>query len=71
MIDKKIGFIGAGNMGSAILKGIVESKTVAKENIFVYDVSPAIREKMQEYGVRVVADNETLGSLSDVVILAV
>ena len=70
MIDKKIGFIGAGNMGAAILKGIAESNTVAKEKIYVYDASPAIREQMKSYGVRVVADNEALASVSDVIILA-
>ncbi len=37
------GFIGCGAMGTAIIKGIIQSKTVKAENIWIYDVS---EEKM-------------------------
>lgn len=71
MIGKKLGFIGCGNMGGAILKGIVESGTAAKENIVIYDVSEQIRQDMKEYGVRVARDNEALCNFADIIFLAV
>lgn len=70
-ITKKIGFIGCGNMGSAILKGIVESGTVEKEQIYVYDVSPAAQEAMRAFGVRVMVNNEEVCKASDMIFLAV
>ncbi|MCM1132886.1 MAG: pyrroline-5-carboxylate reductase [Ruminococcus flavefaciens] len=47
-----IGFIGAGNMGTAIMKGI--SKSTAGENIelFAYDPDTAKVESLGEYGVQ-------------------
>ena len=37
--DKKIGFIGAGKMASAIMGGVIKSSFAQAENIFAYDVS--------------------------------
>ena len=48
MINKKIGFIGCGNMGGAILFGALESGVLPKENAYVYDISPAMMEKAFE-----------------------
>ena len=70
-ITKKIGFIGCGNMGSAILKGIVESGSVEKEQIYVYDVSAAAQEAMRDFGVRVMVNNEEVCKAADIVFLAV
>ncbi len=36
---KKLGFIGVGNMGEAVLKGVISSQKVAKENIFARNYS--------------------------------
>lgn len=36
--DKKIAFIGAGNMASAIISGIVDKGVVSAKNILVYDI---------------------------------
>lgn len=70
-IIKKIGFIGCGNMGSAILKGIVASGTVAKDHIYVYDVSEAAQQAMRGFGVHVMNDNEEVCKAADIVFLAV
>ena len=51
MITKKIGWIGCGNMGGAILHGALKSGVLAKENAMVYDVSPAAMEKAEGWGV--------------------
>ena len=40
----KIGFIGTGNMGSGIIKGIINSKFILNENINVFDVD---KEKVE------------------------
>ena len=39
MVTKKIGVIGCGNMGGAILYGALESGVLAKENVYVYDIN--------------------------------
>ena len=70
-ITKQIGFIGCGNMGSAIIKGIAESCSVKKEQIYVYDVSAQAQEKMRDFGVHVMEDNEEVCKASDIIFLAV
>lgn len=69
--DSRIGFIGCGNMGGAILRGIVAAGVAAKEQIFVYDVNEAVREEMRTFGVQVMTDNEAVCAASDYVFLAV
>ena len=39
-MDKKIGFIGCGNMGKAILGGLIASGQVQPGQIWVYTPSP-------------------------------
>ena len=38
MNSKKIGFIGAGNMATAIINGILRQKAEQPDNIFVFDL---------------------------------
>ena len=47
MIDKIIGFIGAGNMGSAMIGGIVHSELVTTSQIIASAHSAATLEKLQ------------------------
>ena len=70
-IEKKIGFIGCGNMGGAILRGIVASDTVNPEQIYVYDVSEEKQKEMRTFGVHVMDGNEEVCQEADLVILAV
>ncbi len=44
----KLGFIGAGNMGGAILKGCVESGRFASKDIYVCDKDPERRKSWEE-----------------------
>ncbi len=49
MIEKsKIGFIGGGNMGEALVKGLIGASLVAPEQIYVYDVLPARLDYLKE-----------------------
>lgn len=71
MITKKLGIIGCGNMGGAILYGALESGVIAKENVYVYDINPAMREKAAGWGVTVTGSDEEVCRNADIILLAV
>ncbi|MDI3440495.1 pyrroline-5-carboxylate reductase [Erwinia sp. V90_4] len=51
-MDKKIGFIGCGNMSKAIIAGLVAAGQVRAENIWVFDHKPETNLAMQkQYGI--------------------
>ncbi|MDO5701595.1 MAG: pyrroline-5-carboxylate reductase [Bowdeniella nasicola] len=65
------GFIGAGNMASAIIYGMLASGTPA-EHLVVTDASPEARTALADgAGVRCVESNISLVEVADVVVLAV
>lgn len=64
----RIGFIGAGNMGAAILGGIIESKSCFSENIFVCD--KIVSDYVRSLKVNICSLKETVES-SDCIVLAV
>ncbi len=67
---KKIGIIGVGNMGEAILRGL-HQKGMAK-GIVVTDIRPDRQVYIKKtYGVEVVSDNRQLSSQVQIVILAI
>lgn len=67
-----IGFIGCGNMASAIIKGIINTNTVAGKDVNVFDVySPAIDKIKKDYTVNACDDEISVVKNSDVIILAV
>lgn len=70
---KKVGFVGSGNMGEALIRGLVESNLVPSDAILVADVrTERTRQLADQYGVRTVeAGNGALVTEADVVILAV
>lgn len=65
----KIGFIGAGNMGSAIMKGI--SKSSAEAELFAFDPDVSKVEALSEYGVAPCRSETELVSSCKYVFLAV
>lgn len=67
-----IGFIGCGNMATAIIKGITGAEIVKGENIFVYDKNAcALENTVAKYGVTKCKNANIVTQLSDYVILAV
>ena len=69
---KKVGFVGGGNMGEALIRGLVESNVVPSDAIAVTDVrADRTRQLADQYGVRALAGNGALVTEADVVILAV
>jgi pyrroline-5-carboxylate reductase len=72
MKDQKIGFVGAGNMAGALIKGLLHSGTVGAAQIQASDVRDERRaELVREHGIAVTKDNATVAAWSDVVVLAV
>jgi len=37
--NETVGIIGAGNMGKALVKGLISAKEIAEENIYISDVN--------------------------------
>ena len=67
-----IGFIGCGNMASAIIGGAVSSNFVEGENICVFDVDESKAEYLnKEYGVKTCNSAEELAKNSEFIVLAV
>lgn len=68
----KIGFIGGGRMAGAIIKGLLSSKSVSASGICVSDIDTKQRQDLKKtYAITILADNQKVVSLSDIVILAV
>ena len=67
---KKIGFIGAGNMATAIIKGIIARNGNA-DNINVFDVSEEKQNLMKELGAAVCGSCADVTAKSDIIVLAV
>jgi pyrroline-5-carboxylate reductase len=69
---RKVGFVGGGNMGEALIRGLVESNLVPSDAIMVTDVrADRTRQLADQYGVRALAGNSALVTEADVVIFAV
>lgn len=72
MIKKTLGFLGAGNMAAALVKGLLHSKLVPPAGIIVSDVkADRLASLHQTHGIRTTSDNHELVRTSDVVVLAV
>ena len=70
--NKKIGFIGGGNMAEAIIKGMLSSSLVKVSNVFVSEPNKSRQTFLSsEYKTKIVKDNFDLVKKSDVLIIAV
>lgn len=70
-IERKIGFIGSGNMAGAIARGIVKSGLVKAENVIVSDADAAKAEELaKEIGGFAALTNRDLAKQADIIILA-
>jgi pyrroline-5-carboxylate reductase len=69
---KKIGFLGGGNMGEALIRGLVKTGLIPPDHLFVTDVRLSRLEELARlYGLHTLSDNGLLVRRVDVVILAV
>ncbi|QEK12900.1 pyrroline-5-carboxylate reductase [Crassaminicella thermophila] len=71
-MSKTIGFIGCGNMGQAMIGGIIQANIFSSENILVGDVNEKSLEKAAEkYGIKTTTDNNEVAKIADILILSV
>ena len=71
-MNRKIGFIGCGNMAKAMIGGIIESKLVSPQDVIASDgYMPSLEGTSEKYGIKITQDNKEVASSSDVVFLAV
>lgn len=72
MQDRTVGFLGAGNMAGALIKGLLVSKALPPERIWASDVrEERLVELGNTHGIRVTRDNPALLAACDVVVLSV
>ncbi|MGV8074854.1 MAG: pyrroline-5-carboxylate reductase [Syntrophobacteraceae bacterium] len=70
--QRHIGFIGAGNMGEALLKGLLAASLVSREQIHVYDVSsPRMQYLGKTHGIRSSSTIADLAHACEIIVLAV
>ena len=70
--QRKIGFIGAGNMGQAMMKALISSGIVPKEHVFATNRSDGKLIKLHDtLGVTPLKTNEELIDLCDIIVLGV
>ena len=68
----KIGFIGCGNMGRAMMAGALEKGWATAEQIVVHTHSQGTMDKLAaDYGVAVSPSNRSLAASADIIVLAV
>ncbi len=71
-IEKKIGFIGGGQMGEALIRGILQAQLVTADRILVMDPADSRRAALAEqYSVEVHESTAPIWSECGIVILAV
>lgn len=68
----KIGFIGSGNMATAMMSGIIKNEIVEANEIIASDLLEASREKIKkDLGIKVTDSNIEVVEKSEIVVLAV
>ena len=71
-MKRKIGFIGLGNMASAIIGGLISNKMAKPEEILGYDVyEGAMARAVEKYKITTVTDEKTVAEDANILFLAV
>ncbi|HOK40166.1 MAG TPA: pyrroline-5-carboxylate reductase [bacterium] len=72
MSEKRIGFIGCGNMATAILENIIGNQIIKRNNLIIYDI---IKDKTEyfnnKYKIEIAKDNSDLIQKADIIFLAI
>ncbi|WP_283591956.1 pyrroline-5-carboxylate reductase [Clostridium butanoliproducens] len=71
-MNKIIGFIGSGNMGRAMIGGIIKSKLVEPKKVIISDLNQdKLNSVQEEFGVLTTMDSKEVVKKADIIILAV
>ncbi len=71
-MEKTIGFLGAGNMAGAIIRGILQANVCRPDQVWAAAPTMThLSSLQQEYGIHVTEDNLQVAQQSDILILAV
>lgn len=69
--NTKIGFIGGGNMGEALISGLVLSNAAKPENIICSDISQDLLDELKKkYKIAITTDNVEVAKKSQIVVYA-
>lgn len=71
MIRQRIGVIGCGTMGLAILRGLLEARVATPARLLGADPSSAKRAALRRLKVRAASSNAALARASDIILIAV
>ncbi|HEY4719777.1 MAG TPA: pyrroline-5-carboxylate reductase [Candidatus Methylomirabilis sp.] len=72
LADKRIAFIGAGNMGEALIKGLLAAGTVRPEQLMASDVRRDRLETIRRaHRIEIFADNREAAAKAQILVLAV
>ena len=71
MESSTLGIIGYGNMGTAIIKGLIDSGLYQSQALYACDISAGRNEAAQKDGCTVLSSIKELGKVAQVVIIAV
>lgn len=72
MIEQRIGLIGAGQMGKALVQGLLRTGMIVPDRLLAADIDEAARKRFADLtGVAVVADNTLVAARADLIVLAV
>lgn len=71
-MNRKIGFIGCGNIAKAMIAGIVKANFTSVENIYASNRSiTSLNEVREQFGIQTVNSNLGLAKISDIIFLTV
>ena len=71
MLQGVLGFLGYGNMGSAILEGLIEAGTISGKHTAVFDPDPGRAAAAEALGATIAQSPQALAGMSDILLLAV
>lgn len=68
----KLGFIGIGNMGSNVLKGLIKGKVLLPEDVYIFSLNMSNIKKMKsEYKINICNSSKDLVQKVDIIILSI
>ncbi|UOB61436.1 pyrroline-5-carboxylate reductase [Bacillus thuringiensis] len=71
-MDKQIGFIGCGNMGMAMIGGMINKNIVSSNQIICSDLNTAnLKNTSEKYGLTTTTNNNEVANSADILILSI